>query len=656
MPDISFDEPQFVRTLNIFKIFQGRGRQEMERFIPFFRWMDLSFLDYMTIRDLIEYGDYHHDIPLVIILMTMFSALQEGSLCLNLEKEKLLLRFPAELKERAMKIINDFLSSMSENKYERLITRNGDEYMPLILDESRGKMLLYFQKYYFHESRLAKRVEEFLAAEDSFKMPPQEIESILEEIYSDLCVIRIGKGRSPIMRDEKQVKAIQLALGSQFSIITGGPGTGKTSLMVNILRCLVRSGIRSSDIVLGAPTGRAAQRMTEAIQNNIAAIKKPSDEDLGLLDLKGNTLHKILRYMRHKNAFYYRDANPLPASVVVIDEVSMVDVVMLDTFLHALNPGKTKLILLGDKDQLPSVEAGAVFAEMIPDGMRAARFGNRLTVLHKVYRSGIHLLKLAQQANQGALPSFQTVPFKTALSIESDQWAFIDPEGATEWKEHLYQWTKHHYIDPLSDGKKSYKELLMEAEEMSSEQLAASELGHDILHQIFVLVDRARILSIVRNGIYGCNWINTLIAEYLIREFDTSPVARTGSFSGAFTLITRNDYSKGLFNGDVGVTIKDANGICRTFFRRGEEYVSFPANLLQSVELSFAMTVHKSQGSEFDDVLLVLPDDEKHRLLTREIIYTGITRARKRVLVYGSRSAMNTAIQRKIERESGFLW
>ena len=158
--------------------------------------------------------------------------------------------------------------------------------------------------------------------------------------------------------------------------------------MVNILRCLVRAGIPISHIIFGAPTGRAAQRITETVQNNIATIQEPAAEDLDLLNLKGSTLHKILRYRSYAHDFYYQHSNPLPASVVLIDEVSMVDVVMLDKFLQAVDPVKTKLVFLGDKDQLPSVEAGSVFEEMIPNEIRASRFKNRFVVLQKVYRSG----------------------------------------------------------------------------------------------------------------------------------------------------------------------------------------------------------------------------------------------------------------------------
>ena len=374
MSDINPEEGQFLQDLETYRIFKGKDKPGIKEMIPFIRHTELPLLDYMTIRDLIEFSGCEDDTALEIILITMFAVLEEGSLCLDLDQERFLGRFSPDMKGKAVETISDFLAGLAEHRYNKIITSNGNEYMPLILEEYGGNRLLYFQKYYVHKSRLEERIDTFLREDASFDVQCREFDNILEEIYSPPLAIRVGKAGAPITKDPVQVKAIRLALRSGFSIISGGPGTGKTSLMVNILRCLVRAGIRVSDIILGAPTGRAAQRMTEAIQKNIATIEEPSSEDSSLLDLKGSTLHKILRYSSYKNDFYYRETNPLPASVVILDEVSMVDVVMLNRFLQALDPGKTRLILLGDKDQLPSVEAGSVFADMITDGTRAQKF------------------------------------------------------------------------------------------------------------------------------------------------------------------------------------------------------------------------------------------------------------------------------------------
>ncbi|MBW2662142.1 MAG: AAA family ATPase [Deltaproteobacteria bacterium] len=433
--------------------------------------------------------------------------------------------------------------------------------------------------------------------------------------------------------------------------------------MVNILRCLVRARpgterpdtekIDTEEILLAAPTGRAAQRMTEAMYGNINTITSPSPEDIELLKLKGATLHKILKYKAYKNDFHYKDTNPLPASVIVVDEVSMIDVVMMDKFLQAVDPAKTKLIFLGDKDQLPSVEAGAVFAKLIPD--QTTEFTDRVVLLKNVYRSGANLLQVAKQINQGKCPEYEPVLFESALQLKNDQWAFVQSTSLNQWKHHLYSWAQAHYMSPIPGDNIGYKELIVESGKMDSDELLTSTTGQDILCRIFHVVGCGRILTILRNGIYGCTWINSTINQYL--GFELEPASWTGEnvFTGAVIIITRNDYSKELFNGDVGVVIKNKKGDYRAFFQRFDSFISFSIDTLPSWEYAFAMTVHKSQGSEFDNVMVVLPDNNKHRLLTREIIYTGITRAKKQLILYGSDSALKTALQRKIERQSGLM-
>ncbi|MBW1768717.1 MAG: AAA family ATPase [Deltaproteobacteria bacterium] len=475
----------------------------------------------------------------------MFGILQEGSLCLDLEEDRLCAGLMSFLEdEKAVKIARGFLSGLAKDKYGRLITRDGDEYLPLILSETEGRKLLYFQKFHMHENLLRFRMKSLLRAETSLKISERAIEAFIDEIYSPQLSIRVSKDGTPIERDKHQVDAIRLSLGSQFSIISGGPGTGKTSLMV-----------RAEEIFLGAPTGRAAQRMTEAVQYNIKTIMEPSGSDEELLKLKAGTLHKILRYRRYNHDFYYRDTNPLPASVIILDEVSMVDFVMMERFLRAVDPSRTRLIFLGDKDQLPSVEAGAVFAEMIPDGNRAKTFKDRLMLLKKVYRTGTNLLELAKQINEGKSPEYSPVLFNSALQLKPDKWAFVRNEGMKAWQEHIRLWVEHHYQKPTHDDNRSFRDLISEAGNMDPGELLNSDSGQEILQQIFNRVEMARILSLVRNGIYGCTGINEQIAHSLGFGFERSAWTEKGYFTGAVIMITRNDYSKELFNGEVGVVI-----------------------------------------------------------------------------------------------------
>jgi len=617
---------------------------------------ELSFLDYMTIRDLRELGGCQDDICIFAVLMAMFAVLQEGSLCLALDKNSLLARLQIFMeKDMAEEIAAQFLADLAGDKYNNLIAKDRSLYLPLVLYEFAEKKYLYFQKFYFHENRLKDRIKTILQAKSTLKLDKKQQTNLLNEIMSEPLSLRVSKNGAPLIKDPYQINAIKLALSSQFSIISGGPGTGKTSLMVNILRCLVRARIDTEridaeKIMLAAPTGRAAQRMTETISGNISTIANPSPEDIRLLKLKGATLHKILKYKPYKNDFHYKDTNPLPASVLIVDEVSMVDVVMMDKFLQAVDPAKTMLVFLGDKDQLPSVEAGAVFAEMIPD--QTYEFTDRVVLLRNVYRSGANLLQVAKQINQGKCPEYEPVSFDSALQLKADQWAFVQNTSLNQWKHHLHSWVQHYYMSLMPGDNISYKELIVESGRMDFAELLTSKAGQDILYRIFHVVGCGRILTILRNGIYGCTWINSVINQCL--GFELEPASWTGEniFAGAIIIITRNDYSKELFNGDVGVVIKSKKGDYRAFFQRFDFFISFSIDQLPSWEYAFAMTVHKSQGSEFDDVMVVLPDNDKHRLLTREIIYTGITRAKKRLILYGSDSALKKALKRKIERQS----
>ena len=655
MTKLTIDETRFLAKLQGFGILTAPAKEDVKSIFIHSQKLELPFLDYVTIRDLLDLGGYRGDLPLLSVLITLFEVLEEGSLCLDINPERLSEKFSTLMEEKkAEKIANQFLSELKKNNYQRLITKNDDDYLPLILDESKERSLLYFQKYYVYEKGLKDRIVALLDTETSRKGSIKKIEEGIERIFSPELCIRVSKDGDPIVKDPYQLDAIKLALNSRFSIISGGPGTGKTSLMVNILRCLVRNGIRKEDIFLGAPTGRAAQRMTEAVRYNINTIRKPHKKDKELLDLKGGTLHKILRYRSNTHDFYYRDSNPLPASVIIVDEVSMVDVVMMEKFLKAIDPAKTKLILLGDKDQLPSVEAGAVFAEMIPGRTRAKRFKDRLIILENFYRSGKNLMNLAKKINQGECPEITPVSFDAALKLKPDNWAFVKTESAIKWKEHLRLWTKYHYLTPLSDNSMSFYDLIVAAGKMDYEQLTDSDSGRGILKQIFIGIENARILSLIRNGIYGCVGINHQICDHLRSESGYG--GNNDIFPGTVIMITRNDYSKDLFNGDIGVVIRDPKGVYRAFFPRFENYQSLAMDLLPPWEHAFAMTVHKSQGSEFDDVLLVLPEDETHKLLTREIVYTGITRAKKRIILYGKESALTTALQRKIKRQSGIMW
>ena len=616
----------------------------------FFERLGLSDLDRMTIDDLLRHAPDSHDIGLAALMGLSFAALSEGSLCLSLERSDLERTLGKAGDVDLEKRIMDVVPRLENGDYDRLVDRAGQgAFKPLVVDQGNGRRLLYFQKFYYHEQRLKKRLDLLLQPRIQHPAITDEaIQGIIEALYSPPRVIRKGKRGDPISRDAHQLDAIRAALTTSLLVISGGPGTGKTSLLVNILRALVQAGIDPAGIMLAAPTGRAAQRMSEALHANLASIEDLEPGERRLFELSGVTLHKLLVYQIRTGGFVHNARRPLPARVIVVDEVSMVDVVMMDHFFQAVDPERTKVILIGDKDQLPSVEAGSVLADI--SAAKNASMTDRLVVLHKVYRSSGQLLELASTINAGDPVDLRPARFEEALDQPAGQWAFVPAMDEDQLNRYVDRWTRHHYGAPPAEGLHSYVDRVKAIDSLA----ISSRERKRAIRQLILFSQRGRILTVVRNGPGGMQRINNRIASGLKVLLDPNAALQGRLFDGALIMITRNDYARGLFNGDVGVILRLPEGGYQAHFIRGDETMAFPASGLADWEYAFAMTVHTSQGSEFDDTWLVLPDDSEHRLLTREILYTAATRAAKRLIVYGSEAAFKTASQRKILRQSGF--
>lgn len=615
-----------------------------------FERLTLSELDLMTIRDLVRYGPDPSDDCLIGILGVMFSVLGQGSLCLRLDQDQLQNSVPDAADPAVSALFAGFIRRLDEGQYDNLIDRNGSAgFTPMVLDETTGRRLLYFQKFHRHEQRLKQRLAAFLSTTWAHQLSEDAIQAVIDRIYCDDAVIRNAAGGDPIVKDPFQVDAIRAALKTPLLVISGGPGTGKTSLLVNTLRALVRTGADPSRILLAAPTGRAAQRMGEAMTANLATIAEPDPTDRQLERLRGTTLHRLLAYRGRSAGFVYGRNRPLAADVIAVDEVSMVDVVMMDRLFQAIDPARTRVILLGDKDQLPSVEAGAVLADLNPAA--GGRFASHVVMLRNVYRSSGRLLELAQAINAGQAIPLSPVGFTRALNMEAGDWGFVDAEDAAVMVRHLNHWFMRHYVEKRPADNASYVELVHQLRRLGDAPESA-----DLLETLFAYAYRSRILSVLRHGHYGAQGVNAHIAAGLRPYLDPNSNPDTGLFNGALIMITRNDYARGLFNGDVGLVIRHLDdGMYWAYFKRSDGPVAFPAGGLPDWNLAFAMTVHKSQGAEFENTLLLLPEDPEHRLLTREIVYTAATRASRRLIVYGKAEVFQAALKRKIQRQSGLL-
>lgn len=495
------------------------------------------------------------------------------------------------------------------------------EFAPLILDGSR----LYLARYQAYESQLANQL---LARAGDL---PEVDEAMLTESLARLFAFN---QQQP---DWQRLAAAQ-AVRRRLAVISGGPGTGKTTTVVRLLAALLEQpGGAQLAIGLAAPTGKAAARMAEAIRNAKAAL--PVSEAIkAALPEEARTLHRLLGSRGDTPRVRHDAARPLALDVLVVDEASMVDLALMAKLVDALPP-HARLILLGDKDQLAAVEAGAVFAELcegrgfdaaavadlqritrqsVPVEPPRSRLGDAVVLLAHSHRfagdSGIG--ELARRINGGDAPG--------TLSLLKEQRADL------HWQA---QPTPVALLDRLDQGYRPY--------------LQAARAGDPA--QAFAAFNAFRALTAQREGPWGVSGINEALEARIKRRY--SLAERERWYPGRAVMVRQNDYALGLFNGDIGLCLHGEHGL-RVYFEGEDGYRAFAPARLPSHDSAFAMTVHKSQGSEFSEVLLALPELPSP-LLTRALFYTGITRAKHKVEIWGLPARLSEAVNTKAERAAG---
>ncbi|BBY80120.1 exodeoxyribonuclease V subunit alpha [Mycolicibacterium pulveris] len=406
---------------------------------------------------------------------------------------------------------------------------------------------------------------------------------------------------------EEQRAAAKVALSQGLTVLTGGPGTGKTTTVARLL-ALLAGGTRLR-IALAAPTGKAAARLQEAVQTEVDKLS--AADRSALAGLQATTLHRLLGSRPDTSArFRHNRANRLPHDVIVVDETSMVSLTMMARLLEAVRPD-ARLILVGDPDQLASVEAGAVLADLV-DGLGA----QRIAELKTSHRFGESIGALAAAIRAGDADAAVEVLRAGDAHIE---WADTD-EPAEHLRKILVPW--------------------------AIELRQAAILGDDTA--ALATVKQHRLLCAHRRGPYGVRYWNHQVERWLAER--TGEPIWSDWYAGRPVLVTANDYGLGLYNGDTGVTVQ-RDGVLRAVIA-GTSRSEFATSRLADVETMHAMTIHKSQGSQADEVTVLLPPQDS-RLLTRELFYTAVTRAKSRVRVVGPEASVRAAIERRAVRASG---
>ena len=464
--------------------------------------------------------------------------------------------------------------------------------------------------------------------------------------------------------------AAATAVLRSVSVVAGGPGTGKTTTVARVLALLdaqaVAAGRRSPLVALAAPTGKAAARLEESVRTGAAAMPIGDDVKERLRGLSGVTLHRLLGfYPGNRTRFRHNRLNRLPHDVVVVDETSMVPLSLMSRLVEAVRPD-ARLILVGDPEQLASVEAGAVLGDIVgpaarelcmsdraravlvevtgqtmPGGAggqrdRVAAIGDSIVVLQAGHRFGEEIAGLAEAIRNGDDDAVIDVLSREGTNID---WVEVDAS-------HPSSLTALGTVRTL-------------AVEGGAEVLEAARAG-DAGRAIAALND-FRLLCAHRRGPEGViTWMqhveNWLRAE--VEGFAASSGSGTGWYVGRPLIVTQNDYGLQLFNGDTGVVVAAGEHRLVAAFERGGAVVQVSPTRLAAVDTVYAMTVHKSQGSQFKTVAFLVPNADS-RLLTRELLYTAVTRAQERLILVGTEGSIRTAVARPITRASGLrglLW
>ncbi|WP_105903261.1 exodeoxyribonuclease V subunit alpha [Vibrio gangliei] len=484
-----------------------------------------------------------------------------------------------------------------------------------------------------------------------------------------------------------QKVAASVALTRQFAVISGGPGTGKTTTVAKLLAAFIVQaqqeavGQAAPVIKLVAPTGKAAARLTESIGLAIAQLPV-SDEVKALMPAQSSTIHRLLGARPNTVEYKHHRGNPLHLDILVVDEASMVDLPMMFRLLQAL-PKQARLILLGDKDQLASVEAGAILGDLcqfssigyqpefhqlltkmtgfqtlpkVASKSQGLRVADSLCMLQKSYRfharSGVGQLAKAinsgksQEVEQVWQQGFADIQLHSIPSrLEMGHGANIQDThtAIARMMEQAYQ----PYCALLPSHTKSQTTQLASMTVVEMEQKART-----ILHAF----SRARLLCAVREGEFGVERMNQLIEKTLSANHSIDPQENVNWYIGRPVMVTQNDSAQGLHNGDIGICLQDQSdddGHYRVYFEMPDGRIKgvLPSRVPQH-ELAFAMTIHKSQGSEFSHTVMVLPN-QMNQILTRELIYTGVTRAKDKLDLFANPSILAQGVGIKTLRSSG---
>ena len=572
------------------------------------RQADYSELAYQFAK-YIERQDNNSDALIVLTAALLSEAVSKGHVCLNLVRV-------GELGMGLDEILPDSVALWVTKLRESHLVGKAGDLTPLVLTDSG---LLYLYRYWQAEHQVAVLIRERL------KSVALQDETLLKQY--------IANWTSSQPELDWQKVAVLMALTRQFCVISGGPGTGKTTIVIRLLEAFSNQD-KTLRVALAAPTGKAAARMQQAI----AMVRQDSSKE----DVLAKTVHRLLGITPNNEQGKYNAENPLAVDVLIVDEASMIDILLMSKILKAL-PKTARLILLGDSKQLASVDSGAVLADLcrayagfsecfaegvlrltgqaLPSVKATSLMADTVVILKHSYRfdKQSEIGQLAQSVQAGDSDKFINVLMRT---------------GDTIW------WQKK--MDKATIVKRVMKLYFTFFEAIKTQQDPLTCM------QLF---EKTQVLCALNNGAESVNSVNSLIERALAKQ---SWRTHQGFYHGRPIMVMKNDYSQGLFNGDTGLVMNNDQGVLAACFLNNRMLRWVPLNRLPAHETAYAMTVHKSQGSEFEEVCIILPE-QATALLTRELLYTAMTRAKVKISLIATESILIQAVTSQQDREMGLM-
>lgn len=588
-----------------------------------------QFAEYFNVPDLIPYA------------YLVSRKLSEGHICLDLDRID-------EQREGLPAFCQNLIPGSKPLRSISLVGKDNNDRQPFVLHRGR----LYIQRYFRYETSFLQSLMAFLSAEE--KVLKERLDLLNSQAPFITTLLDRGQVTPAVAGGAADLIDWQLAAAitgilNNFTIITGGPGTGKTTTVAKILAILftIDPALR---VALAAPTGKAAARMAESLRNT----RVPVGEDIAdkFQALAPSTIHRLLKPRAGTPYFRHDRDNPLPYDVVIVDECSMIDIALFAKLLEAIPPS-SRLILLGDKDQLASVEAGSLFGDLCQAQSRLNIFtAERAALINSFISDPARQIPASQVSGGDANPLSEGEPhplFQHLVELRHSH-RFTGDNGIGKFSkaiisgdpDTLQEPDEAVFIDVNYSGKLF--------EQFISGYAAFIE--EKDIRRALRRMNALRVLCAVREGEQGLYAVNRAIERYLHDQKLIS--ANSEFYENRPIILTRNYYEHGLFNGDIGIIRPDDKGVLMAWFEDsgGELRAVLPSYLTQA-ETVFAMTIHKSQGSEFDEVLVVLPASPGVSILTRELLYTAVTRARERVYIQGTMEVILAAALRFVERASG---